>query len=104
MFSHPFQTSNASLFFFYLTFMKVFKRLLSSSFLDCLEAPLVHWQISLLIFNGKISLISLETIVLMAYLGSWVLVAPIIAFRFLLDSCPFPLEVIGANSLGSLPF
>jgi hypothetical protein len=42
--------------------------------------------------------------VLVAFLGSWALVVLVITFKFLLDSCPFVLEAIGASSLGSFPF
>jgi hypothetical protein len=41
---------------------------------------------------------------MLTYLRSWIHVAPIIASRFLLDSCPFLLEAIGVSSLGSLSF
>jgi hypothetical protein len=40
----------------------------------------------------------------MAYLGSWVFGTLVIATRFLLDSCPFLLEMIGVKSSGSLSF
>jgi hypothetical protein len=40
----------------------------------------------------------------MVILGSWALVALVIAYRFLLDSHPFLLEVIGVSSLGLVPF
>ncbi len=58
MFFHPFQTSSASLFYFYLNFMKVFKRLLGLGSLECPEAFLVCWQVLLLISNDEIGLIS----------------------------------------------
>jgi len=51
-----------------------------------------------LIFCGGVGLISLEVITLAAYLGSWAVVALVIAFKFLLDSCPFLLEAIGVSS------
>jgi hypothetical protein len=35
----------------------------------------------------------------MTYLGSWALVAPIIAFKFLMDFCMFLLEAITTSSL-----
>jgi len=40
----------------------------------------------------------------MAYLKSWVLIAPTIASRFLLNFCPFLLEVIRTNNTRSLFF
>jgi hypothetical protein len=39
----------------------------------------------------------------MAYLGSWALVAPIITTRFLLDSHPLLLKVIGARISNIFP-
>jgi hypothetical protein len=38
------------------------------------------------------------------FLGKFPLVASVVASRFLLDSHPFLLEAMEANSLGSLPF
>jgi len=40
----------------------------------------------------------------MIYSGNGALVTPIITFRFLVDSCLFLLEIIGASNLGLLPF
>ncbi len=54
------------------------------------------------ISSGGIRLISFEFTVLLVDLGNWALIAHVIAFRFLLDSHPFLLEVIGVNN--SFPF
>jgi len=43
-------------------------------------------------------LISLKVIVLVAYLGSWILVTLVIISKFLLDFCSFLLEAIGVNN------
>jgi hypothetical protein len=51
-----------------------------------------------------LNLISSEVIKLTTYLGRQLFVAPIIALRFLVDSRPFLLEVVGANNLGLLSF
>jgi hypothetical protein len=64
---------------------------------------LVHWHVSLPISSGGIGFIFAKTIALVVYLRNWVLVAFIIASRFLLNSCPFLLEAIGANCLGLPP-
>jgi hypothetical protein len=69
--------------------MQVFERLLGPWFLKCLVAPLVCQKVSLPIFNGGIGLIFTETIISIAYLGSWMLVVLVIASKFLLDSRPF---------------
>jgi len=55
-------------------------------------------------FSGGIGLISLENIASTTYLGSWALVTHVITSKFLLDSCIFLLETIGANNSGPLPF
>jgi hypothetical protein len=55
-------------------------------------------------FLWVVSLISSEVIVPIAYLGSWTLVALVIASKFLLDSHLFLLEAIGASNLGPLLF
>jgi len=49
------------------------------------------------ISNGGVGLISLKVIAPIAYLMSWILVALVIASKFLL-------EAIYANSLGPFPF
>jgi hypothetical protein len=54
------------------------------------------------IFSGGVGLISMEVIVLAAYLGNQALVAHVIVSKFLLDFHPFLLEMIG--SLGPLLF
>jgi len=50
------------------------------------------------------SLIFVETIALVVYLGSWALEFFVIICRLMLDLHSFLLEVIGANNLGSFPF
>jgi hypothetical protein len=55
----------------------------------------VHQQASLLISHGGVGLISTKVIMLVAYLGSWALVAPIIATKFFLNYRLFLLEMIG---------
>jgi hypothetical protein len=99
----PLSSFQHQFFSFDLTLIKVFKWLLSPCFFKCLKAFLVHRQVSLPIFNGGIGIIYIETIALITYLGNWALVAHVIVFRLLLDSHPFLLEVIGANSLGFTP-
>lgn len=78
--------------------MRIFERLLGPCLLECLETLLFCQQAIFPIFSGGIGLISLEVITLATYLRSWAIVALVIAFRFLLDSCPFLLEVIGVSS------
>jgi hypothetical protein len=56
------------------------------------------------IFNGGIGLIFAKTIASMTYLGSGALVMFNIVYVLLLDSCPFLLEVIGANNSSSFHF
>jgi len=72
--------------------------------LECPKAPLIHQQVVFPISNGRVRLIFLEVIVLAIYLEGWALVAPIIAFRFLLDSHPLLLKAIGASKSRPLPF
>ncbi len=84
--------------------MGVFERPLSLGSLKCLETLLVYWQMAFLISKGSVGLILLKVIALVAYLGSWALVAPIIASRFLFDFRPFLLEVIGASNSGPFSF
>ncbi len=64
----------------------------------------MHRQVLIPISSGGVGFIFAKTITLMAFLGSWALVTCVIAFRFLLDSCPFLLEAIRASNSGSLPF
>jgi hypothetical protein len=45
--------------------------------------------------KGGVGLISTKVMMLMAYLGSWALVAPIIVIKFFLNYHLFLLEVIG---------
>jgi len=71
---------------------------------DCPHVLLVHQQASLPIFQGGINFIFTKFIALVAYLGNWALVAPIIITRFLVDHCPFLLKAIGANNFGPFPF
>jgi len=87
--------------------MQVFERLLNPCYFECLKVLLVCWHVSLPVFSGKISFIFAKTIVLIVYLGNWVLIMLIIVFRFLLDSCMFLLgywgELFGfATLLGAL--
>ncbi len=56
------------------------------------------------IFSEGVRLISSKVIALVGYLGNGVLVALVIAFRFLLDFRLFLLEAISANYLGPLLF
>ncbi len=77
---------------------------MGSGSLECPTTPLVCCQVAFPIFSGDARLISLKVITLISYLGKWVLVAFVIASRFLLDICLFLLEVISANYLGPLPF
>ncbi len=56
------------------------------------------------IFGGDVDLDFAKVIVLIAYLGSWRFVVPIITSKFLQDCCSFLLRVIGANNLGLVPF
>jgi hypothetical protein len=60
-----------------------FERFLVQIFLECLEAPLLHWQASFPISKGMIDLVFVKVIALATYLGSWGCVAPIIVSRFL---------------------
>jgi hypothetical protein len=55
-------------------------------------------------FVGELNLISIELIVLVAYLGSWAFVEHIIFAEFLSNHCPFLLEAIGVNSFGLFSF
>jgi len=78
--------------------MGIFERLLGQCLLECLKAFLVCQYVVFPIFSGGVGLISSEVIALAAYLGSWALIAPVIASRFLLDSHTFFLEVIGVSN------
>lgn len=89
---------------FDLTLIQVFEWLLCLGFFECLKALLMHQHVSLLISNGGIGLIYIETIVSVTYLGNWALVEHVIVFRLLLNSHPFLLEAIGASNSGSFPF
>jgi len=60
--------------------------------------------VALPISSGGLGLISLQVIALVAYMGSWGLVALIIASKFLFYFRLFLLEVIGASNLGSFFF
>jgi hypothetical protein len=80
-----------------------FWEILGPKFLDCSQTPLVHRQAPLLISNGGIGLISTKVITLEAYLGSWALVASIIAIKFFLNYYLFLLEVIGLKILVHSP-
>jgi len=82
--------------------MGIFEKLLGLSSLKCFEALLVHQHVAFPISNVGIGLIFLEVIAFVAYWGSWALVVPVITSMFLLDFCPFLLEVIGVSNLGPL--
>jgi hypothetical protein len=49
--------------------MGVFERFLGLGSLECPKVLLVLWHMFFPIFNGGVSLISMEVIVLIAYLG-----------------------------------
>jgi len=87
-----------------LTLMRIFGRFLGSGLLECPMTPLVCCQVPFPIFSGDVRLISLKVIALVTYLGNWVLIAPVITYRFLLDFHSFLLEAISANYLGPLFF
>jgi hypothetical protein len=78
--------------------MGIFERLLGQCLLECLKAFLVCQYVVFPIFSGGVRLISSKVIALVAYLGSWALIAPVITSRFLLDFRPFLLEVIGVSN------
>jgi hypothetical protein len=73
---------------------KVFGHLLGLGSFNSLEGPLAHKQASLPITFDGIRLILTSTIAPVAYLGSWALIDSVIAFRFMVDQCPFLLEVL----------
>lgn len=74
-------------------------------FLECLEVPLVHWQVFLSIFRVCVGLDFVKVIVLATtYLGSWRFVAPIFTSIFLQDSHPFLLGAIGTTSSSPAQF
>ncbi len=74
-----------------------------SSSLDCPQAPLVCQHVILPIFSGD-QLHFHRAHCIVAYLGSWALIAPIIAAKFLLNYHTFLLEMIGANDFGPFLF
>ncbi len=80
-----------------MIFIQVFKTLLRPSSLECSEVPLVYLQATFLISKRGIHHIFVKIIAPVPYLGSWVLVAPIIASTFLKDRYPFLLKAIGVN-------
>jgi hypothetical protein len=84
--------------------MGVFKKLLGLDSLKCPKALFVHQHVVCPIFSEGIRLIFSKVIILVTCLGSWTLLALVIAFRFLLNFRPFLLEMIGVNNLGPLPF
>jgi hypothetical protein len=79
--------------------MGIFEELLGLNSLKCFEALLVHQHVVFPISNAGIRLIFWEVIALVAYWGSWALVVLVITSMFLLDFCPFLLEVIGVSNL-----
>ncbi len=83
---------------------KMFRHLLGPRSFDSLEGPLVHKETSLLItFNG-VRLISTSTIAPTSYLGSWTLVALVIATRFMVDQRPFFLKTLAWVNNNIFPF
>jgi len=72
----------------------MFGHLLSPGTFDNLEEPLARKQASFPITFGGIKLIPIATIAPTTYLGSWALVASIIATRFMVDHRPFLLELL----------
>jgi hypothetical protein len=74
--------------------MGVFKRFLGLDSLKCPNPLFVHQHVALPISSGGTRLISFKVIALVACLESWALVAFVITFRFLLNFCPFLLEVM----------
>jgi hypothetical protein len=68
-----------------LLIFRHFERLLCLGFLECFWVLLVHRHVCFFIFNGGLSFIFVKGIVLVAYSGSWALVAFFIASRFMLD-------------------
>jgi len=82
----------------------MFGHLLEPGSFDSLEGPLAKKQASLLItFNG-IEFISTSTIAPTVYLGYWVLVTSVIVVRFMVDQCPFFLEVLAQIDNDTFPF
>jgi hypothetical protein len=72
----------------------MFMHLLGPKSFDNPKGPLAHKQTFLLItFNG-IGLISTTIIALVAYLGSWALVASIIIAKLMVHQHPFLLETL----------
>jgi hypothetical protein len=55
-------------------------------------------------WGGGVGLIFTKVIMLVAYLGSWALVAPIIATKLFLNYHLFLLEMIGLKKISSFPF
>ncbi len=84
--------------------MGIFYKLLGLSSMVYFEAFFVRLHVVLPISSEGIRVISLEVIVPIVYLGSWALVALVIASRNLLDLHSSLLEAIGVSSLGPLIF
>jgi hypothetical protein len=72
----------------------MFGCLLSPRSFDSLKLPLAHKQTFLPITFGDLGLISITTIALIPYLGSWAFVASIVAARFMVDEHPFLFEAL----------
>jgi hypothetical protein len=64
------------------TWLGIFERLLGLGLLEWPKAFLVHQYVAFHVFSGGLGLISSEVIALVAYMGSWGLVALIIAYKF----------------------
>jgi hypothetical protein len=79
---------------FHFSFFQIFECLLSPKSFDSLEGPLAHKQTFLLITFGGLEIISITTIALIPYLGSWAFVVSIVVARFMVDEDPFLFEAL----------
>jgi hypothetical protein len=82
----------------------MFGHLLGIRSFDSLEGPIFHKQTFLLIILDGIDLISTSTIAPTTYLKSWALVISIIIARFMVNQCPFLVEVLMQINNNTFPF
>jgi len=61
-------------------------------------------QVTFFVSFERIIFISIDVIIMVVYLGSWAVIAPIINVTFPIDNCLFLLEAIGANDYSTFPF
>ncbi len=93
-----------SLISFDFSLHKMFGHLLGLRSFNSPERPLAHKQTSLLIILSGVEFILTSTIAPTTYLGSWALIVPVITTRFMVDQCPFLLEISTRVNNNTFPF